>query len=94
MEGISFTVIVISSVETGQTPLVTVQVNVVIPTERLLIPELRSKVSAIVALPAVTDQVPVPIAGNVAASKELSAQIVWSVPATAADGKASCMMET
>ena len=62
--GRSSIVITTSSVDEGQVPLAIVHSNVVVdPAARLVIPELAELVVVIIALPAMTLQLPIPIIG-------------------------------
>ena len=87
--GFSSTRMVISSKESVQVPLEMVQRKTLFPTESPDTLELARVSLLKVAVPEITDQSPVPIAGELAESEALVEQIVWSEPASAVVGFSS-----
>jgi hypothetical protein len=88
-------VITTSSVEEGQTPLVTVHLKVVVPTGRLVTPDVgEAGVVTTAVLPPSTDHAPEPTAGVFPASVVVVAHTALSPPAAAVVGTASLVMTT
>ena len=71
-----------SSVELGQLPPAIVQRNVFSPADKLLTVVVGSLALANVPLPEITDQVPVPEVGALAASVAVVPHTDWSGPAS------------
>jgi len=63
-----------------------VQRNTLFPTESPDTPDVGEVALSKIAVPEMTDQIPVPIIGELAKSEAVVAQIVWSVPAVAVVG--------
>ena len=76
----------ILSNDAAHTPLEMVQRNTLLPTERPDAPDVGEVALSKIAVPEMTDQIPVPIIGELAKSEAVVAQIVWSVPAVAVVG--------
>ena len=92
--GIASTLTATVLVELGQIPLLTVHMNIFGPVLKLVIEELAAVGEFTVPPPEITDQVPVPVVGLVAASVALVAQSVWGSPALAVLGLASTLIAT
>ncbi len=84
--GFSSTSIVISSKESVQVPFEIVQRKTLFPTESPDKPDVGDVALSKMAVPEITDQIPVPIVGAFAESVATVEQIVWSVPAFEAVG--------
>ena len=72
---------VISSNESAQTPFEIVQRKTLFPTESPDTPEVCKVELSKIAVPEITDQIPVPTVGEFAESIANVEQIVWSIPA-------------
>ena len=70
----------------GQVPFVIVHTNVFTPVVKPVTPLVGLVGVVTVAVPAVTVQSPIPIAGVLAASVAVAEHIVWSAPAAAIVG--------
>jgi hypothetical protein len=82
-------VIVISSVEEVQTPFEIVHRNVFTPTLNAVTPDVGEPGVVIVAVPAMTVQIPVPASGVFPPSVAVVEQTAWSRPALETVGKLS-----
>ena len=88
------TVIVISSVEGAQMPLLIVHLKVFMPTDKPVTPEPGSPGVVTVPEPAITVQLPVPTPGGLPANVAVVEQTVWSDPAFAVVGASSRLIVT
>lgn len=86
--------IVTVSSEDGQVPLLIVQTNELVPTLRLVTPDVGLPGVVTEALPAITVHVPVPTVGVLPASVAAVAHTVWSGPAFEVVGDASLVIVT
>ena len=92
--GFSSTVIITSSKEPVHVPMEMVQRNTLFPTESPDTPDVGEVALLKIAVPEMTDQIPVPIIGELAKSEAVVAQIVWSVPAVAVVGFSTTVITT
>lgn len=81
----SLVIVTVSLVE-PQPGLLTVQTNVLAPTDNAVTPDAGLAGVVTDALPAITVHDPVPTAGALAARLVVAAQTVWSGPASASEG--------
>ncbi len=79
----------ISSNESAQTPFEIVQRKTLFPTESPDKPDVGDVALSKMAVPEITDQIPVPTVGEFAESAAVVGQIVWSIPAFEAVGFSS-----
>ena len=92
--GAASRVITTVSLDEGQLALLTVQTNVLTPTERLVTPDVGSPGVVTFALPAITVHAPVPTDGVLPARVVDVEQTVSSGPAVAVVGEASRVTTT